>query len=267
MKHYISMKPYIKALVDCEESNNSFELLCNFIVLGKSDLLDSYCNGKINLPSFILLKKLKAKYIDLACSDGELNILFEKAISCSRIFYSRTLELITTQEGIKFDNLFSKKVQPIGQQLINVLINIKFRVRLIRLNRMSPKPTGVMRSIIQKIMSLIVSLRIVLNFILYKLSLFHTATIKYTNIVYIIGLLFILLIANSYLINDLPAIETTWLNIALCILITISSMLFYPFRHFTRTDINGHDVIAYKYRLFFNNSSNKKIYKVFVLKH
>ena len=207
------MKHYIKALVDCEESNNSFSLLCNFIVLGKSDLLDSYCNGKINLPSFILLKKLKAKYIDMARSDEELNALFEKAISCSRVFYSRTLKLIETQEGIKFDNLFSKKVQPIGQHLINVLINIKFRVRLIRLNRMSPKPRGLMGSIIQKIVSLIMPVRLVLNSSLYKLSLFHTATIKYTNIVYIMGLLFmmfILFIANNYLINDLPPIETTW---------------------------------------------------------
>jgi hypothetical protein len=135
---------------------------------------------------------------------------------------------------------------------------------------MSPKPRGLMGSIIQKIVSLIMLVRLVLNSSLYKLSLFHTATIKYTNIVYIMGLLFmlfILLIANNYLINDLPAIETTWLNIALCIVITISSMLFYPFRHFTRTNINGQDVIAYKYRLFFNNASNKKIHKVFVLKH
>ena len=264
------MKRYIKALLDYEESNNNFILLCNFIVLGKSDLLDLYCTGKLNLPSFILLKKLKAKYTDLVHSDEELNVLFEKAINCSRVFYTRTLKLIETQEGMKFDNLFARKVQPIGQKLINVLINIKFRVRLIRLNRMSPKPTGVMRNIIQKFMSFVVPLKIAFNSLLYKLSLFHTATIKYTNIVYIMGLLFmmfILFIANNYLINDLPPIETTWFNIAFCILITISSMLFYPFRNFTRTDINGKDVIAYKYRLLFNNSSNKKIYKVFVLKH
>jgi len=262
------MKHYIKVLLDYEESNNSFDLLCNFIALRKSDLLDSYCTGKINLPSFILLKKLKTKYIDLANSDEELNALLEKAISCSKIFYTRTLKIISA-EGNKFDNLFSKQVQPIGQQLINVLINIKFRVRLIRLNRVSPKQIGVMR-IIEKIKALIAPPRIALNSILYKLSLFQTAHTKYTNIIYIISILcmlFILLIANNYLINDLPVIQTTGLNITFCILITVSSILFYPFRHFSKIDINGQDIIAYKYRLFFNNTSNKKMYRIFALEH
>jgi hypothetical protein len=208
-----------------------------------------------------LLKKYKAKYIDLATSDEELNGLPEKSIS----FYGRTLKLIETQKAIKFDNLFSKKVQPIGQHLINVLINIKFRVWLIRLNRMSPKPAGLMQIIIQELMYLKIPVRIALNSCMYKISLFHTATIKYTYIVYIMGLLFFLLfllIADNYLINDLPGNEITWLNFAMCIMITISSLLFYPFGNFTRTKINGQDVIAYKYRFFFNNASNKIINKV-----
>lgn len=260
------MKLYIKALLDCEKNNNSFELLCNFITLKQSCLLNLYCDGKINLPSFILLKKLKEKYSDLARSDEELNSLFENAIECSKIFYSQTLKIIGT-ENIKFENLFSQQAKPIGQQLINLLVNIKFRVRLIRLNRQSPKKPGIMY-ILQKVTILINYLRTIFNGILYKASLFQSTNYKYTPIIYLTSVLFtlsIILVTVDYFISNLSVIETTGINITFGILIVITAILFYPVRHFGKTDINGKDVIAYKYRVFFNNTSNKKMYQLFVL--
>ncbi len=260
------MKLYIKALLDYEKNNNSFELLCNFIALKRSHLLSLYCDGKINLPSFILLKQLKENYSDLTRSDEELNSLFENAIECSKIFYSQTLKIIGT-ENIKFENLFSQQAQPIGQQLINLLVNIKFRVRLIRFNRKSSKKPGILH-ILQKITILINRLRTMFNVILYKVSLFQSTNYKYTPIIYVISVLFILsitVVTGHYFISNLSATQTTGLNITFGILIAITSILLYPVRHFGRTDINGKDVLAYKYRVFFNNMSNKKMYQVFVL--
>ncbi len=260
------MKNYIKALLDYEKNNGSFDLLCNFIDLQKADLLKSYCDGEINLPSFVLLKKLKEKYVDLARSDDELNSLFENAIDCSKIFYIRILKIISTK-NIKFENLFAQQAQPVGQQLINLLINIKFRVKLIRLKRKSLQPSGALR-FLEEITILTKPLRTTFSSILYKLSLLQSTNYKYVPIIYFISLLFmspILLIAGHYFISDLSLMQTIYLNVTFCILITITAILAYPVRRFGKIDINGRDVLAYKYKVFFNNVSNKKMYQVFAL--
>ncbi len=260
------MKLYIKALLDYEKNNDSFELLYNFMTLKQSYLLNLYCDGKINLPSFILLKKLKEKYSDLARSDEELNSLFETAIECSKIFYSQTLKIIGT-ENIKFENLFSQQARPIGQQLINLLVSIKFRIKLIKLNSNPPKKPEILH-ILQKVSIFINYLRTILNGVLYKVSLLQSTNYKYTPIIYFISVLLILstmLVTLHYFISSLSTIQTTGLDIMFGILIAIIAILFYPVRHFGKTDINGKDILAYKYRVFFNNTSDKKMYQLFAL--
>lgn len=267
VKILFKMKNYLKALLEYEETNNSFDLLYNFIAFRKSDLINAYCKGEINLPSFILLKKLKEKYGILAKNDKELSSLFESAIKCSKIFYARILKIIVIKDN-KFENLFIRQIQPIGQQLINLLINIKFRIRLVRLKQASPKPQGWLR-ILEKIAILTKPLRTMFSSVLYKLSLFQAANHKYIPFIYITSLLFmtpVLLIVEHYFINDL-SIETSYINVIFCISVLISAILAYPMKRFGKIDIYGRDVVAYKYRVFFNNMLNKKMYQVFALEH
>ena len=95
------------------------------MTLKQSYLLNLYCDGKINLPSFILLKKLKEKYSDLVRSDEELNSLFETAIECSKIFYSQTLKIIG-KENIKFENYkTSDTIKIICMVLIIIIIPLQ----------------------------------------------------------------------------------------------------------------------------------------------
>jgi hypothetical protein len=261
------MKNYLKALLEYEETNNSLDLLYNFFAFKKSDLINSYCEGEINLPSFILLKRLKEKYSVLTKNDKELDYLFESAIKCSKIFYVRTLKIIVIKD-IKFENLFIQQIQPIGQQLINLLINIKFRIRLVRLKQASQKPRGMLR-ILEKIAIIIKPLRTMFSSILYKLSLFQAANHKYIPFIYITTLLFmtpILLLVEHYFINDL-SLETSYLNVIFCLSVLISAILAYPMKRFGKMDIYGRDIVAYKYRVFFNNTLNKKMYQVFALEH
>ena len=77
------MKNYLEGLQEYENNNNSFDLLCNFIAVKNSNLIKLYCDGKIHLPSFILLKNLRLKFTDLVNEDKELKILFSNAIKCS----------------------------------------------------------------------------------------------------------------------------------------------------------------------------------------
>lgn len=42
-------------------------------------------------------------------------------------------------------------------------------------------------------------------------------------------------------------------------------MITYPVGYFGKIDINGKDIVAYKYRIFFNSISNRKIYNIFAL--
>ena len=88
------MKNYLGALQEYENSNNSFGLLCNFIAVKNSNLIKLYCDGEMHLPSFILLKKLQMKFLDLIDEDEELKMLFANAIKCSKLFYVQTIEII-----------------------------------------------------------------------------------------------------------------------------------------------------------------------------
>ena len=260
------MKNYLKALLECEENNQSYNLLCEYISLKKTDLINSYCDGGINLPSFVLLKKLKANYAHLVVSDAELNSLFENVIKCSKIFYARTLKILVIKD-IKFENIFIQQVQPIGQQLVNLLINIKLRINLVKLKQ--SKPSQKIHPILAQASMLANPIRKIFISLLYKMSLFQATNYKYVPYIYMTGLSFllpILLIIEHYLIDDI-SIETSYINIVFCMSLLISAILAYPVKRFGKIDIHGQDIVAYKYKVFFNNRLNKKMYQLFTPKN
>jgi len=265
------MKRYLKALQEYEENNGRLGMLCHYMSVRNSNLIKQYRDGVINLPSFMLLKKLHNKYSQLSKQDEELNNLFSNAIECSKLFYLRTMDLVDSskRKREKFELVFSKEAQPLGQRLINLLINIKFRIKVARLNRKSQFNNEFGR-IFNRISAFINPVTCWINNILYKASLIqsshHRQTKKLYHVVVIASVLSLLFI-NSLLSAKLPDILMTAINIFLCVLVTTMSVIMYPGGSFGKIDISGKNIVAYKYKVFFNNLSNKKLHNVFTMQH
>jgi hypothetical protein len=265
------MKQYLNALQEYEKRNNSFSLLCQFMALKNSNLKKQYQSGTINLPSFMLIKQLHSKYSELAGSDEELNNLFLNAVECSKLFYSKTLSLlgISKRRGNDFDLMFSKEAQPLGQRLINLLTNIKYRIRFARLRRQSTS-NGEINKIFNKISSTINPITCWFNKIIYKASLIQSAHHRLTKKIYYVVMssaIFCLIIMNYFLVNNLPLLLTVAGNLFLCLLVLVGIIIMRPLGDFGKIDISGKNIVAYKYKVFFNNQSNRKIYNIFTVQN
>jgi len=263
------MKHYLEALLDYENSNNSFDLLCNFIAVKNTNLIKLYCCGRIHLPSFILLKNLHKKFEDLTNEDDELNLLFSNAIKCSKLFYLQTINSIkkTNSSEQSFEHLFNQQSQPLGQRLINLLVNIKYRIRVVRLKRQFPKKEGMLKivSICANIISPIYS---IVHDAIYKIRLLQSTHNSLSRKIYYLAVILTLLsfwFIGSKLIQDLSLVEMFLLNFVYCAIITVLATLTYPACHFGLIDIDGTNIVAYTYQVFFNNLSNQKMYKIFTL--
>ena len=264
------MRTYVKALHEYEDDTNGLELLCNFVNMGKSNLVTQYCQGSIYLPSFILLKKLRERFLELVSVDKELDILFVRAIKCSKLFYSRTIALTkNTADKVPFEDLFKQTAQPIGQQLINLLFNIKYRIRLVRLRRQTNKRAKIINSL-SKLGAVTVPLVRLINDGIYKLSLMQSAHHSLTKKLYyfIIGIILIgFWTIDSLCLDAVSIISTIIVNIIFCLAITILAINAPPIENFSYIDITGKNIVAYSYKLFFNNTSNKKMYNIFLLQY
>lgn len=263
------MKKYLEALQKYENNNNSFELLCNFIAVKNSNLIKLYCNGKMHLPSFILLKNLRLKFTDLVNEDEELKILFSNAIKCSKLFYSQTINTIKTTNNSEhnFEDLFTEQSQPLGQRLINLLVNIKYRVRIARLKRQTNKKIGSISLINTCLNKLTPAIHSMHDYV-YKIRLLQSTHNSLSRKIYYLIVTLTLTsfwLINSPLTSELSAIPTTIINLIFCAIITLLAMLTYPVCHFGLIDIDGKNIVAYKYQIFFNNLSNQKMYKIFTL--
>lgn len=265
------MKSYLKALCEYEEHNNCFELLYCFFSTKNSDLPTRYCEGKVNLPSFILLKKLKERYADLISIDQELNYLFTEAVLYSKLFYNRTVKIIKNPDSSSsiIEKLFTRDVQPIGQKLINILVHIKSRIRLARLKRKKNYVNGTQtlnaNTALNYNINLIETLKNSLDVIFYKIDLFLSLNEKFAKLLYLFIFFCTLVSVNSYLSQFLTRPLFIFFNIICCLSVLILINLVFPVRSFGKLDIYGKNIVAYKYRVFFNNISNKKMYYLFSL--
>lgn len=265
------MKQYLKALQEYEKNNNRFDLLCQYMALKNSNLVKNYRDGAVNLPSFMLIKKLHTKYFELSSQDEELNNLFLNAIECSKLFYARTMTLIklSNNKGENFELTFSKEAQPLGQRLIHLLVNIKFRIRIVRLKRQF-KSKDEFSQIISKL-SVITNPAICwVNNLIYKASLIQSTHHRLTKKLYhvtVITAILALILMNTLLPehSSLSIIITT--NALLCLLLGTAAVIMHPGGDFGKIDISGKNIVAYKYRVFFNNLSNKKIHNIFTMQH
>jgi hypothetical protein len=270
--HGVAMIDCMRALQEYETSNNSFDLLCGFIGTKNSDLINLYCSGKLHLPSFIVLKKLRLKFMDLVQEDEELNILFRNIIQCSKLFYAQTIHNINRANNSdkNFEHLFTKHSQPLGQRLISLLLNIKYRIRIARLKRQK----SLVKQGILKTFSLftrfVAPIFYAISSAVYQIRLLQSAHNVFSRKIYyltviatIAGFWFI----NSELTEQLPPLSIALINCIFCVAITILATLAYPSYDFEFIDIDGKNIIAYKYQAFFNSLSNKKLYKIFTLQY
>lgn len=246
------MKAYIKALAEYEIDNNCYYLLKNYLFSKNKNLIELYCKGVLNLPSYIIIKKIRKKYFNLINYDNELKTLFARAINYSKIFYYRTVKLIKNPKKNSGDieKIFEKKLQPLGQFLINILIKIKLRVRYIRIKR-------------QKFF---LGRKYFINFFVSK----FINTITYISIHPLITktIIIALILTIDILINTnlRTANFTSYLSLFNIIyflagIVVVGVMS--PAHKFYNPDVNGNNQIAYHYRLFFNNISNKRVQNIF----
>ena len=170
----------------------------------------------------------------------------------------------------KFEYTFVQKSQPLGQQLINLLLNIKYRIRMVRLRRQSPKKEGMMMQLVDRLTTLTTPLFNTVNNFVYKIKLIQSTHNSLTRKLYYLIVIMALIgfwAVNSLFLNDISAISTTLINFVFCIAITVIAVAIHPVRHFGRIDITGRNIVAYKYKVFFNNLSNRKMYNIFTLQN
>lgn len=265
------MKQYLKALQEYEAGNDRFSQLCHYMSVRNSSLIKQYRDGVVNLPSFIMIKKLHNKYADLCSQDEELNNLFLNATECSKLFYARTTDLIKSSKrnGEEFETSFGRVAQPLGQRLINLLVNIKFRIRVARYKR-QVKPDNEISKIFLRLSAITEPINCWVNNIIYKASLIQSTHHRLTKKLYygVVALAILsLILMNSLFYQKFSLTAIVVANTLLCILLGTAAVIMHPGGDFGKIDISGKNIVAYKYRVFFNNISNKNIHNIFTMQH
>lgn len=268
----MKIKDYFKALNKYEKETNSFELLQDYLLHRNSHLAKFYCEGEIHLPSFMLIKQLHNTFVVYTQIDKELDKLFLKAINASKIFYSRLIWMIyeSKSEAINFDQKFEECVQPVGQQIINLLVNIKYRIKVIKIQKLREEKLGVNKLQIGFIPALKNFIPTYWGKLIYELTLLKSTNHKliknlyYGFITFAIGTFWLI---NFLFWNEFSPISSTFINIIAGVIIVIFSIITYPIGDFRKIDITGRNIVAYKYKTFFNSSLNNIRLSVFSIQH
>ena len=218
-----------------------------------------------------MIKKLHSKYTALCSQDEELNNLFLNAIECSKLFYARTTALIKSSKrnGEEFETSFGRVAQPLGQRLINLLVNIKFRIRVARYRRQT-KSNNKISKIFHKLSAITEPVNCWVNNIIYKASLIQSTHHRLTKKLYygvVVTAILSLILMNSLFYQESSLTLIVTANTLLCILLGAAAVIMHPGGDFGKIDISGKNIVAYKYRVFFNNISNKKIHNIFTMQH
>lgn len=266
------MRRHLKILRKYEEDNSRLEKLCDYIENKTSSLVKQYRDGSVNLPSFILIKQLQARYRDLCTSDKELDDLFAKAVNCSKLFYSRLVSAIeSSQDDLKFfEKEFNRKIQPLGQKLINFLVNIKFRIRFLNSRLKHDPAKNKISNIFKKLFIIPKTLSRASSNALYSLIVFRSKKYHLVKRLYYTAILLSsvsLFMLNFMIKSNLSSKALFLLDTLLIALIAFASAAFYPGGDFNKIDIHGKNLVAHKYKLFFSRDYDKKILDIFALQN
>jgi hypothetical protein len=264
-----NIKSYLKAIQYYEEQNNCYSLLIDYLKEKKSTLPKLYCEGKIYLPSFMILRKIHYEYQQHSQADPELNRLFESSIHCSKLFYSKLVALVveSRSSNISFETRFEQRIQPLGQQLINLITNIKYRIKLVELKKVEKESSGFV-TLTNKLSNLGKIAYSSLSNLVYKVTLLqstHPALAKRLYYFSITSVIILFWGANFMLLgHKIPPVASAFINIVSGMAIIVAAIIIYPIGDFGKIDISGTNVVAYKYKLFFNNHANLKMLNVFI---
>lgn len=72
---------------------------------------------------------------------------------------------------------------------------------------------------------------------------------------------------NSLFYQQFSFTSVVTLNTLLCSILGTAAVIMHPGGDFEKIDISGKNMIAYKYRAFFNNIANKKMHNIFIMQH
>lgn len=261
------MKTYLKALYKREKDTKVVKSLQDFITSKSNKLIDSYCKGELLLPSSIALKELKLKLPSFIQFESSVAKIFNKMIKDSRLFYYNLLKILdNTDNNSKFEKKFNNELQPYGQKIVNNLMILKKKVKILKLlnQESSPKNYNINYSITNifiKIKNKFI--KPVGKFIFSKMpSMLSYFIIEYSYIILLPILFLIYFTLNHKLTDDIDNIPTSLFDILFFILLSTIAIITYPIKSFVNKSINGTNSLAYTYRGFFNNISNKKMHDI-----
>lgn len=265
-----NLKEYISHINEFETEHNSFDQMVAYFSDKDTTLPVNLCEGEVFLPSFILLKNLKNNYSELCELDRELNSLFRTAIHCSKLFYLKTIELIENESvkpNYKYEERFEKITQPLGQRLVNLLANIKYRIKIVELKKVSmhDKTQNSLWCLFSDLMG---GLYTSVANIKYKITLYtasnHDLVRKfYYSFMFSIILLFWLY--DYFMLDDVSLGPSIFLGAIFSIIVVLLAIISYPIGDFGKKDISGKNIVAYKYKVLLNNRKNSKIVHLFAL--
>lgn len=267
-----NLKEHLKSIRKLEKEQSSYDLIIEYFSDDSSNLLTRLCDGDAFLPSFMLLKELKSTYHELCTADSELLNLFNAAIKCSKLFYLKTIDLVEHESyeiNNKYQDKFEKATQPIGQRLVNLLSNIKYRIKVVKLRNLASQnsktltPYYLWRNFVGILSSVIAHIQ-------YIITLATSSNQGMVRKFYYSGMLCSIIAFWAYnyvFLNDISSVSSIFLGIISGIVVVLLAIISYPMGDFGKKDISGRNMVAYKYKLLLNNRRSNRLVKVLTLQH
>jgi len=253
-------KQFLSALLETEQKQNAYGTLKNYFTNNSAKfVIKLYCEGEKILPTFPLLKKLSLQWT--IYGDFELNKLFHKAIKYSKAYYNSLYELIQEKNTLaNFTKTFENKVQPLGQKLINIIISLRNRVKIV--TQQLAYGLTIEKKILPNFRQKFHKLR---DHLIYKLNVCKAKYAHIARLLYffLVGIAVSGLSLANFLYNFHPStLISVLINACLGLFIIIISILLYPFEEFEQRDISGQNLLALRYKALYFNMFNNNLKQI-----
>lgn len=253
-----NFKHHLVLIREYENQIKLFDLINDYLNDNNATLIKQICYGEILLPSFILLKNLYNKYKLLCKEDLEVRQIFLNLIECSKIVYINLItgNWLTNTKQYEID--FEKEIQPVGQKIVDLLIHLKYRLRILN-------DCKKMKIQVEKRSKILVLYKNCINQFIYKITLLrvmHHKAMKQLYYSIIASLAAGFWLADFSMLNNISIAVYVFTNIIVGIALLIIAMISDPIGDFGKVDISGKNIVAYRYKTFMNNKKNKKITRV-----
>lgn len=261
IENYKIFKNYLKIIQASEDKSDAFTEVLKYLLTNNNILLHNYYQGTSALPSFMLLKKLRNQlaYKSLLKTDIALNKYFDTIIILAKKFYYNLIRILHEHKTNtrEFANHFEISAQPFGEQIINILISIKYEIRSLGIySKVDSIITNSLfnnkwfDSIYKKtatIKSRVFALRSISSQVIDRLYIFSI----------------IIIIVGAFLLHhkfDSWASKTyysLYIDLMIGLSIIIAAISLYPFNSFGSVDIFGKNRVIYQYKMLFKTIKHR----------